>query len=67
MIVVAPDHPGTTSGDIDPFQTPLVWERIAAGEENICSDRGLRDRAVIHDELRGAILGFLQANLSLPG
>lgn len=29
MIVVAPDHPGTTSGDSDPFRTPLVWERIA--------------------------------------
>lgn len=29
MIVAAPDHPGTTSGDSDPFQTPLVWERIA--------------------------------------
>jgi hypothetical protein len=38
-----------------------------AGEENICSDSGLRDRAVIHDELRGAISGFLQANLGLPG
>jgi predicted dienelactone hydrolase len=29
MIVAAPDHPGTTSGDSDPFRTPLVWERIA--------------------------------------
>lgn len=29
MIVAAPDHPGTTSGDSDPFKTPLVWERIA--------------------------------------
>jgi predicted dienelactone hydrolase len=28
MIVVAPNHPGTTSGDSDPFRTPLVWERI---------------------------------------
>ncbi|MFM7443044.1 MAG: alpha/beta hydrolase family protein, partial [Tabrizicola sp.] len=27
MIVVAPNHPGTTSGDSDPFKTPLVWER----------------------------------------
>lgn len=24
MIVAAPDHPGTTSGDSDPFKTPLV-------------------------------------------
>jgi predicted dienelactone hydrolase len=24
MIVAAPDHPGTTSGDSDPFRTPLV-------------------------------------------
>ena len=29
MIVAAPDHPGTTSGDSDPFRTPLIWERIA--------------------------------------
>lgn len=29
MIVAAPDHPGTTSGDSDPFKTPRVWERIA--------------------------------------
>lgn len=28
MILAAPDHPGTTSGDSDPFRTPLVWERI---------------------------------------
>jgi predicted dienelactone hydrolase len=27
MIVVAPDHPGTTSGDSDPVQTPLIWQR----------------------------------------
>ncbi len=27
MIVAAPDHPGTTSGDSDPFQTVKVWER----------------------------------------
>jgi predicted dienelactone hydrolase len=27
MIVAAPDHPGTTSGDSDPFLTPLIWER----------------------------------------
>ena len=29
MIVAAPDHPGTTSGDSDPFRTPLIWERVA--------------------------------------
>lgn len=27
FIVVATDHPGTTSGDSDPFQTIKVWER----------------------------------------
>lgn len=27
MIVAAPNHPGTTSGDSDPFLTPLVWQR----------------------------------------
>ncbi len=27
MIVAVPNHPGTTSGDSDPFLTPLVWER----------------------------------------
>lgn len=27
IIVVAPNHPGTTSGDSDPFKTPLIWER----------------------------------------
>lgn len=27
MIVVAPNHPGTTSNDSDPFQTVKVWER----------------------------------------
>ncbi len=27
MIVAAPDHPGTTSGDSDPFQTVKIWER----------------------------------------
>lgn len=29
MIVAAPDHPGTTSGDSDPFQTALIWQRTA--------------------------------------
>lgn len=29
MIVAAPDHPGSTSGDSDPFRMPLAWERIA--------------------------------------
>lgn len=27
MIVIGPDHPGTTSGDSDPFQTVKIWER----------------------------------------
>lgn len=27
MIVAAPDHPGTTSGDSEPAQTPLIWQR----------------------------------------
>jgi predicted dienelactone hydrolase len=30
-----------------------------SGEDNICSDSGLRDRAIIHDELRASIGGFL--------
>lgn len=28
-IVVGTDHPGTTSGDSDPFRTVMVWERPA--------------------------------------
>jgi predicted dienelactone hydrolase len=34
-----------------------------AGEDDICSDSGLRDRRVIHDELRSIIGGFLAAHL----
>lgn len=29
FVVAAPNHPGTTSGDSDPFQTPMVWQRTA--------------------------------------
>lgn len=28
-VVAAPNHPGTTSRDSDPFRTPMVWERTA--------------------------------------
>lgn len=28
-IVAAPNHPGTTSQDSDPFRTPMVWDRTA--------------------------------------
>ena len=38
-----------------------------AGEENISSDPGLRDRAIIHDELRAAIGGFLRQHLGVDG
>lgn len=34
-----------------------------SAEENICSDQGLRDRAVLHDELSVAIGAFLELNL----
>lgn len=29
FVVAAPNHPGTTSRDSDPFQTPMVWQRTA--------------------------------------
>lgn len=29
LIIAAVDHPGTTSGDSDPFQTVKIWERPA--------------------------------------
>lgn len=38
-----------------------------AGEDNICSDAGLRDRGVIHGELRAAIGGFLRQHLKIEG
>lgn len=34
-----------------------------AGDDNICSDRGLRDRAVVQDDLSRAIAGFLTGRL----
>ncbi|MGL6210246.1 MAG: alpha/beta hydrolase family protein [Paracoccaceae bacterium] len=36
-----------------------------AGDDNICSDRGLRNRGVIHAELRAAIGGFLVEALQI--
>lgn len=35
------------------------------GEENICSDAGMRDRGVLHEELKGVISSFLNENLAL--
>lgn len=29
FVVAAPNHTGTTAGDSDPFQTPMVWNRTA--------------------------------------
>jgi predicted dienelactone hydrolase len=29
FVVASPNHPGTTSRDSDPFQTPMVWQRTA--------------------------------------
>jgi predicted dienelactone hydrolase len=58
MIVAAPDHPGTTSGDSDPFQTPLVWQRTddLTAVLNLLQDQ---PPAGLHPDLtRVAALGF---------
>jgi predicted dienelactone hydrolase len=58
MIVVAPDHPGTTSGDSDPNQTPLVWQRT----DDLTAALDLLQNAppggLQPDMTRVAVLGF---------
>jgi len=58
FIVAAPNHPGTTSGDSTPQDTPKIWERT--GDLSAVIDTMTTDpkwRAII-DEDRISVLGF---------
>jgi len=58
MIVAAPDHPGTTSGDSDPFQTVKVWER-PEDLSAILDFLGANKEAVLKTDMnRVAVVGF---------
>lgn len=58
MIVAAPDHPGTTSGDSDPFRTPLIWERIADQKAALDLLETAHPAGLQPDMTRVASLGF---------
>lgn len=60
FIVAAPNHPGTTSGDSTPQDTPKIWERT--GDLSAVIDTMTTDptwRAII-DKDRISVLGFSQ-------
>ena len=67
MIVAAPDHPGTTSGDSDPFRTPLVWERIADMKAALDLMESATPVGLQPDMSRVASLGFSLGGYSALG
>lgn len=58
MIVAAPDHPGTTSGDSDPFQTPLIWLRTADLTAALDLLQNTPPVGLVPDLTRTAAVGF---------
>lgn len=58
MIVVAVNHLGTTSGDSDPFQTPMVWQRTADLSMALDSILSAPPMGLQPDPQRIAVLGF---------
>jgi predicted dienelactone hydrolase len=70
MIVVATNHPGTTSGDSDPFQTVNVWERPQDMTALIDYVLDTKPNGILADPDRIATLGFSlggHSALSLSG
>ena len=70
MVVVATNHPGTTSGDSDPFQTIKVWERPQDMAALIDFLQTERPAGVTIDPARIGALGFSlggHSALSLAG
>jgi len=58
MVVVAPNHPGTTSNDSDPFQTVKTWERpadLTAALDFILATPPL---GITADPARVAVMGY---------
>ena len=70
MIVVAPNHPGTTSRDSDPFQTVQIWQRpldLTAALDALAKSP---PDGLVPDLSRVAVLGFSlggHSALSLSG
>jgi predicted dienelactone hydrolase len=67
MIVVAPNHPGTTSNDSDPFQTVKTWERpadLSAALDYILTSPPL---GITPDQGRVGVLGYSLGGYSALG
>lgn len=58
FIVAAPDHPGTTSGDSTPEDTPKIWERTDDLSTIITSLTTNAEWSKSIDESRVGVLGF---------
>ncbi|KAA3511179.1 alpha/beta hydrolase family protein [Agrobacterium rosae] len=58
FLVAAPDHPGTTSGDSTPADTPKIWERTDDISTIVTSLTTSAEWSVSVDAKRVGVLGF---------